>query len=168
MGEAGVVAAAVAAAKGLLRVEGTAEDAVLTRLTHAAIVVAEAFCGQRLVVRTVEQVLVGTGDWQVLAERPVTAIASVAATGGGTLAVDAYAIDVLDGVGRVRLPSGIRALVTYGAGLAEKWGTMPAPVAHGVVLLAVHWWENRGSQGAAPPAAVQALWRPFRILGIGG
>jgi hypothetical protein len=39
-------------------------------------------------------------------------------------------------------------------------------VAQGVVLLAAHLFEHRGD-GATPPAAVAALWRPYRRLGIG-
>jgi len=166
MSEAGVVAAVMAAAKGLLRLEGTAEDGVLIRLATAAIEAGEAYCGQRFVARDVKAAVTGRGAWQSLAERPVAAIADVAATGGAALSVDAYAIDVADGIGRVRLPAGVRALVTYRAGLAERWTALPAPIAHGVVLLAVHWFENRGAD-ASPPAAVMALWRPFRRVGIG-
>ncbi|MDP1027790.1 hypothetical protein Q5H91_11240 [Sphingomonas sp. KR1UV-12] len=166
MTEGAVVAAAVAAAKGLLRLEGTAEDAVLTRLVNGAIEAGEVYCGVRFTERTVEAALTGTGDWQALAERPVVAITGVAATGGGALAVDAHAVDIEGGLGRVRVPAGMQVLVTYRAGLAPRWTAMPAGVAHGVVLLAVHWFENRGAD-AMPPAAVVALWRPYRRLRIG-
>ncbi|GGB30378.1 hypothetical protein GCM10011380_19830 [Sphingomonas metalli] len=81
-------------------------------------------------------------------------------------AFEAYAIDIVEGVGRVRLPAGVTALVAYRAGLAARWNALPAGLAHGVTLLAVHWWENRQAD-AALPTAVAALWRPFRRLGIG-
>lgn len=48
-----------------------------------------------------------------------------------------------------------------GRTLGEEWEAVPAPVAHGIVLLAVHLFENRTAD-AAPPAAVAALWRPYR------
>ena len=44
---------------------------------------------------------------------------------------------------------------------------IPAPVLQGVVLLAVHLFEHRDG-AAAPPAAVAALWRPYRRLRLLG
>lgn len=46
------------------------------------------------------------------------------------------------------------------------WQAIPAPVAHGMVVLAAHLFENRG-RDEEPPAAVAALWRPYRRMGIG-
>jgi uncharacterized phiE125 gp8 family phage protein len=166
MTDATVVAAAVTAAKAMLRLEGTAEDAVLTRLVKTAFEAGEAFCGQAFATRRVTETVRGTGAWQSLAARPVTAIVAVEATGGGALAVDAWTIDIVEGTGRVRLPPGVVALVTAEAGMAARWNALPAPIAHGVVLLAVHLFENR-MQDAAPPAAIAALWRPYRRIGIG-
>ena len=62
---ASVVADLAAAARGYLRMAdpgpgpgaGDAEAGVLARAAEAAIVVAEAFCGQALVARTFEDVL---------------------------------------------------------------------------------------------------------------
>lgn len=50
--------------------------------------------------------------------------------------------------------------------VAADWAAVPAPIAHGLVLMTAHLWENRGREDA-PPAAVTALWRPFRVMGIG-
>lgn len=47
----------------------------------------------------------------------------------------------------------------------DDWDAVPAPLAHGLVLLAVHLWENRQAD-AVPPAAVSALWRPYRRVGL--
>jgi len=44
---------------------------------------------------------------------------------------------------------------------------IPAPVMQGVVLLAVHLFEHRDG-AVAPPAAVAALWRPYRRLRLRG
>lgn len=52
-----------------------------------------------------------------------------------------------------------------GAAFAD-WAAVPPPVAHGMVVLAAHLFENRG-RGDLPPAAVAALWRPYRRLGLG-
>jgi uncharacterized phiE125 gp8 family phage protein len=57
----------------------------------------------------------------------------------------------------------VRVAVRYRAGLAADWAALPAPLAHGAVLLAAHLFENRDA-GRAPPAAVAALWRPYRVV----
>lgn len=159
---AATIAGAVAAAREMLRLTGHDEDGVLFALTRTALEAAEAWCGMALVARPCAEVLTGTGGWQWLAQRPVTAIDGV--TG---VALADHAIDIAgDGRGRVMLPAGTRATVRYVAGTAARWGAVPAPVAQGVVLLAAHLFEHRGD-GATPPAAVAALWRPYRRLGIG-
>ena len=94
-----IIDGAVAAAKGMLRLEGGAEDALLARLAATARELGERFCGR------------------AFAE-------------------------------------------------ADDWEAVPAPLAHGLVLLAVHLWENRRAD-QAPPAAVTALWRPYRRVGLG-
>ena len=88
---------AVAAAKGMLRLGGGEEDALLARLALTARGLGERFCGQAF---------------------------------------------------------------------PDEWEAVPAPMAHGLVLLAVHLWENRHAD-AAPPAAVTALWRPYRVMTLG-
>ena len=43
------------------------------------------------------------------------------------------------------------------------WDAVPAPVAQGVAMLAAHLFDHRESD-ALPPAAVAALWRPYRRM----
>ena len=85
------------------------------------------------------------------------------------LAADAYAIDIdAGGQGwlRVLAPGAAgRARVTYQAGLAADWAGVPAPLAQGVVLLAAHLFSGAAGE---PPAAVTALWRPWRRLRLAG
>lgn len=154
------VAGAAAAAAAYLRInEGV--DTVLTDAARTALTLAEAFCGQWLVARPCAQTLAGGGGWQRLAAVPVRSIAGV-----GTLPVEAYAIDIdAGGIGWVQLRGGDATpqMVRYVAGLAEGWTTLPAPIAQGVTLLAVHLFEHRAGD-AAPPAAVAALWRPHRRM----
>jgi len=159
---AATIAGAVAAARGMLRLEGHGEDAVLTGLVRTALEAAEIWCGAALVARPCAEVLTGTGGWQTLRQRPVTAITEVVGVGLADHAID---IDAA-GRGRVMLPAGATATVRYVAGTAARWGAVPGPVAQGVVMLAMHLWDHRGGD-AAPPAAVAALWRPYRRLGIG-
>ena len=166
----GVVAAAAAAAGAYLRIV-EAPDAVLTRAAGAALALAEAFCGQRLIGRGCEDVLRPRADWQRLAAVPVSAMGGLTALpvegAPFVLPVGAYAVDIdAGGVGWVRVTAqggATRVAVQYVAGLAADWDALPEPVAQGVVLLAAHLFEHREGS-AEPPAAVAALWRPYRRM----
>lgn len=168
---AACVAELVAAARGYLRLQDGVEAALLARLAAAAFGLAEQFCGVAVVQRLHEDVLTVAPGWQRLSARPVTAIAGLTALPVGAapfvLAVDAYAVDIdAGGDGWVRVPGTVgtgRVAVSYSAGLAADWAAVPAPVAQGLVLLVAHLFEDRAGAGA-PPAAVAALWRPFRRL----
>lgn len=107
--------------------------------------------------------------WQRLGIGGVTAIESVEglpADGAAfAMPVDAYGIDIdAHGEGWVRVgaPGAAgRVRITFGAGAAAGWGDLPPPLAQGAVLLIAHLFEHRETD-AAPPAAVSALWRPWR------
>ena len=45
----------------------------------------------------------------------------------------------------------------------DGWEAVPAPVRHGVAMLIQHLFEDRAGTGV-PPAAVAALWRPYRVV----
>lgn len=160
-------AEALAEAKAYLRVDGTAEDAGIAGLLSAAAAVCEAFGGAVLIARVFEEVVPGTPAWTRLARTPVREILGVGGVGGVVLPVAGYASDIDangDGWVRVTGPPG-RVRVRYRAGLAESWGGLPAPLRQGVVRLAAHLYVRRGGDGdAAPPAAVTALWRPYRRM----
>ncbi|WP_334655530.1 head-tail connector protein [Sphingomonas panaciterrae] len=167
------IAAAVAEARGFLRLEGEAEQALLERLAATAIALAEAFTGTLLVTRTVEDVLPAArgGGWQLLAAAPVRAIGGVmglpAEGAPFVLPPDGYAVDV-DGAARgwvrVIAPGAAgRVAVSYTAGLAVDWDALPPPIAQGVAMLIAHLFNDR-DVGRAPPAAVAALWRPYRRM----
>ena len=78
------------------------------------------------------------------------------------IAGDGIAVDIdADGVGWVKGVGVMR--VTFTAGLASGWAALPAPLRQGVAMLAAHLFTDRA--GSAPvPAAVSALWRPFRTV----
>lgn len=46
------------------------------------------------------------------------------------------------------------------------WSDLPAPIAQGVVMLVAHQFGDRGGD-REPPAAVSALWRPYRRVRLG-
>lgn len=158
------------AVKDLLRIGSAAEDALIARLATEAAATAEAFLGLVLVAREVRATVAASGAWVRLPACPVTAVTAVtgldAAGGEVALAAEAYAVDIdADGDGWVRVtaPGVARVRVTLSAGLAADWEGVPAPVRMAVVRLAAHGFATPPG-GAAPPAAVAALLRPWRRL----
>lgn len=149
------------------------EDALLAGLLRAAADTCEAFVGRALLVRAVTETLPAATGWTRLGLAPVVAIDGVAALAGEggavALAPADYAIDIdAAGEGWVRLAKPVEATrlrVAYRAGLASDANGLPEALRHGIVRLAAHLYLQRdGEAGAAPPAAVTALWRPWRRL----
>jgi uncharacterized phiE125 gp8 family phage protein len=57
--------------------------------------------------------------------------------------------------------------VRYSAGLAADWAGLPEPLTQGVLRLTGHLFASRSGNGEGePPAAVTALWRPYRLLRV--
>ncbi|KQM53060.1 hypothetical protein ASE69_04530 [Sphingomonas sp. Leaf208] len=170
---AGVIAEVVVAARALLRVE-TGEDLVLSRLASTALLLGEAFLGAAVIVRPFEDVVTSAAGWRRLLVAPVTVISGLTGLPGEgapfVLAVGAYAVDIdADGVGWVRVlaaGSAGRVAVAYSAGLAVSFEAVPPPIAQGVAMLVAHLFDHRESD-VAPPAAVAALWRPYRRMRLG-
>ena len=105
--------------------------------------------------------------------RSIESLSALGADGTTTLLpADAYAIDIdAAGEGWVRLTaarSEARVKVTYVAGLATDGNDVPEALRQGIVRLAVHSYARRdAAEPGAPPAAVTALWRPWRRLRLG-
>lgn len=161
--------------KAWLRLETADEDALVDRLIRSAIGYGEGFTGQALIVRDEVQRLPASREWQRLSWTPVRAITEVTGVPaeGAAFALPAgsYAVDI-DGNGdgwvRVTQPgSAGRVEVTASAGLAADWAGLPEAIRQGVVRLAAHMFAQRDGDGGAPPAAVSALWRPWRRMRIG-
>jgi len=166
-------AAMVAEVKAYLRLETDGEDALVARLGLAALAHGEAFTGLVLVARTVAETLPAGPGWRRLAGTPVAAVATVEGLGPmGVLAAlpaGGWAADIdASGDGWVRLlaPSAATRLqATYTAGLATGWAALPDAIRQGAVRLAAHLFTHRDAAGeGAPPAAVAALWRPWRRI----
>lgn len=155
---------AIAAVKARLRIVSVDEDDLVAAFAEAALGIAEQLTGQALIARTMTQRIVGIGGWQRLAARPVRAIDAVADGAGVALPVGSYAVDIDgNGLGWARIDGGQVARASFTAGLAEDWDALPAAIRDGAAMLAAHLFDDRS--GAAPvPAAVGALWRPFRVM----
>lgn len=166
---------AAGAAKAYLRVERADEDALIAGLVAAAAELCEGFTGRALLTRGFSETMAASRAWQRLARSPVRAVTSVEALPAEgpaqALASDGYGIEVdAEGEGWVRLtgPGEARRIrVGYQAGLTADWAGLPAALRQGILRLAAHFYANRAAEGpspAEPPAAVTALWRPFRRL----
>lgn len=163
--------------KQWLALTGTREDASLERLIGTALELCESFTGQFPLEATCEEVLGATPAWQPLATCPVHAIVAVdgipAEGARFALASDGYAVDLdPDGTARVRVSNpgaAGRIAVRFVAGLAPTWSALPEALRHGVIRLAAHQHRARetGASDPVPPAAVTALWRPWRRMRLG-
>ena len=163
--------------KAYLRLGTSEEDALLTGLARSAADLCERFTGRLLIARRIEEVVPAARQWQRLGAGPVRAIEAVEALdeagGAEALAAEAYAIDIdAAGEGWVRLAAALserRLRVSYLAGMASDANGVPETMRQGIVRLTAHFYAHRdGAEAAPPPAAVTALWRPWRRLTLGG
>jgi len=168
--------AALAELKAWLAITTNGDDAALAALLATTLDTCEAFTGAMPLAQLCEEVLPASGCWQRLATRPVQAVTwveGVPATGPRfALAVADYAVD-LDADGGasfrlVRTGAAARVAVRFTAGLAAGWDALPESLRHGVLRLAAHHYRQRESDGgqAMPPAAIAALWRPWRRMRV--
>ncbi|WCT73673.1 head-tail connector protein [Sphingomonas naphthae] len=167
MGEA----VSLAAVKAYLRIEGDEDDDLLGRLIATAEGLCEGFIGQVLIRRAMTEEIAAPGWWHPLGVWPIvaiTAVEEVTSSGAVALPVAAYAVDIDprgDGLVRVTVPGIGRIRVTYTAGIAADAEALPAGLAQGIVRLVAHLHAHRDeADEAGPPAAVAALWRPWRRM----
>lgn len=171
----------VSEAKAHLRLDGSAEDILIASLILTSRLHVEAALGLALI----------TQEWRLTLDRwpeggdvrfplrPIQSITSVTVTAAdGTPSVVPSENYVLDGQARrprlvprdgkwaaPGLPAnGIE--IQFAAGIGDDAEDVPRPIRHAVLMLVAHWYEHRdpleiGSAGAAIPAAVSDLLRPY-------
>ncbi|HMT47326.1 MAG TPA: hypothetical protein PKE59_09310 [Novosphingobium sp.] len=171
---AALAPAALAELKDWLGITVPADDAQLGALLRMALDLCEDFTGTMPLQQVCEEVLPATPEWTRLTALPVQAITSVQGIPADgprfALAAGDCRIDLdADGSGRIGvLRPGIagRVAVRFTAGLAPDWAALPEALRHGVLRLAAHQYRQREGeqQSGLPPAAVAALWRPWRRL----
>lgn len=161
--------------KDWLGITTGSDDAQLGVLLRASIETCEDFTGLMPLQQVCEELLPASNDWLKLAALPVQAITLVEGvpTEGGRFALPSgdYQVDLdHEGQGRIRVSnpgSAGRIAVRFSAGLAAGWSALPEALRHGIVRLAAHQYRSREDGAGAspsPPAAVAALWRPWRRL----
>lgn len=171
---ASLAPSALAELKEWLGITTAGDDAALGALLRSGLEMCEDFTSIMPLLQTCEELLPASAEWQQLATRPVqsiTALQGVPADGTRfTLPTANYAIELdADGGGRVRVmnPGAAgRIAVRFTAGLASDWSSLPDALRHGVLRFAAYQYRMREDDGASgsPPAAVAALWRPWRRL----
>ncbi|OYW15747.1 MAG: hypothetical protein B7Y82_05285 [Sphingomonadales bacterium 32-65-25] len=169
--EAGPLVVGLAECKAALRLERDDEDAVLAGHIRTAMALCEAFIGQWLIERAGEQRLACDLAWQRLQASPVQAITGVFLA-GEALATPWESDIGADGTGWVRFiglpPAAQGMVVRFRAGLGPDWNAVPEPLRAGIVRLVSHLFSHRDAADAGPPpAAVAALWRPWRRMQLG-
>src|SRR5690349_15782029 len=162
-------AVSLAEAQAYARVETGEEEALLAGLVRTASALCEAFTGQVLVARGFQETVAASGEWQRLSLTPVRSIDLVeqVAADGTAVALSAadYAIDIdARGDGWVRSTAGGRLRVGATAGIAADPNGVPEALRQGILRLIAHLFATRDGRDGEPPAAVTALWRPFRRM----
>ena len=163
------------------------QDAVLENTLRAAIAAIEARTGKVLVQKDYSWTLTGWRDScrQALPLAPVPAVSAVKI-------IDRLGIEALVDLTRFQLerdhhrpqlwavggslptvPLAGTVEIWFTAGFGPDWGDLPADLAHAVMLLGAHYYDNRsaaGSDGGVMPFGVATLierYRNVRILGGG-
>ncbi len=173
----------LADAKAHLRVDGAAEDTLITALIQVARLQVEAALGLALIQQG--------WTWRIdrwpstgaieLPLRPVASITQVRAQNADlSFTVALLTSYLLDGRGEpprlvptgagLPLP-GVAALgceINFTAGYGALAADVPTPLRQAILLLIAHWFENReptseGTQARPIPDTVNALLNPFRI-----
>ena len=179
----GIVAAAAPALpvslselKADARIATSEEDALLAGFARAATDLCERFTGTLLIARPVEEIVPASSAWTRLGASPIRSIEGIMALAAdgeeAPLTVADYAVDIdAAGEGWVRLlvtREEKRLKVACTAGLAADPNGVPEALRQGIVRLALHNYARRdAADPEAPPAAVTALWRPWRRLRLG-
>lgn len=162
--------------KAYLRIAGSEEDALIAGLVRSAAELCEAFTRTAPLERDVEETVAARPAWTRLSLAPVRAITGILVPGPAgveaPLAPEEHAVDIdARGEGWVRILAPVapgRVTVRYRAGQAASWNGVPEPLRQGVVRMAAHLYTHRDAPvGNGVPAAVTALWLPYRRLRLG-
>ena len=159
-------------AQAYVRIETGEEEALVAGLVRTASALCEAFINQVVIARPFDCELPASGCWERLPVTPVRAISDVSgvdSSGAATpLPSGSYTVDIdFNGDGWVRTPQtgGFTRLQVSGtAGMASDENAVPEPIRQGVLRLVSHLFTARDGEGGEVPAAVTALWRPYRRM----
>lgn len=157
----------LAEAQAFARIETGEEEALVAGLIRSASCLCEAFLGQVVIEREFAETMAASAEWQRLNVFPVRSISGVS-SGGASLSVSAFATDIdANGCGWIRTTDpGLGGIVEISgtAGMAVAQNGVHAAIRQGVLRLVAYLFTSRDGEGGEIPAAVTALWRPFRRM----
>lgn len=173
----GALAVGLDEAKAWLGVTLADDDGLIEGLIRTAAEMCEAIIGQALIARRVVEIApIAMGAWTRLGREPVLAVEIVEGlpADGAAFALpsDAYQVDVPGGtqgaVCVLRPGAAGRMRVTYQAGLGVDAEALPDSVRQGLLRMVAHLYAARDDgRDVAPPAAVLAMWQPWRRMRLG-
>lgn len=162
----------LAEVKQFLRIETAEENALLSMWISLAREACEQFTGRALI----------TQDWRLdiaaarrvnLSPGPVQQILQVThIMGQQSEILDSARYELVRQGGDAELvfenhPGQGRLLVEFRTGYGDDWNAVPLSLRQGMLRLVGHYHRFRDASDApAMPAAVSALWRPFRVYGL--
>jgi len=174
----------LAEAKAHLRIDGSAEDTLISSLIITSRLHIEAALGLALITQSWSYFIDAwpAGPTQPLPLRPVQAIAAVRLYAADesltTVAPDTYLLDGAATPTRLvrkatvwprpsRAANGIE--IAFVAGYGAAAANVPAPIRQSVLLLIAHWYEHRepveiGSSRVSVPPMVSELLQPYRAV----
>ncbi len=159
----------VAEAKQFLRIEHTADDALITQAIRAVREAAEQYVRCALLPQTWEYTVANPYRCEVrLPFGPAQSIASITATDSAgavsTLAASSYSLSV-DGsmVIFVTTPSAEKIAIRYSASIAADASTLPALIKQGMLHHIAAMLEQRDG-GVAMPMQSIACYMPYRKM----
>ena len=177
----------VSEAKAHLRIDGAAEDILIASLIVTSRLHIEAALGLALISQAWRLTLDTWPEKRWSPDgavrfplRPVRSVEELVVYGADgapdVLSPESYLVDTESLAPRIvprdgswpapGLPVGGIA-IAFEAGMGEEAEDVPQPIRHAILLLVAHWYEHRdpmeiGSVGAAIPAAVSDLLKPYR------
>ena len=168
---AGLSGEPLAELKQWLAITTTSDDTLLVDLLAAAHAMCERFTGLVAYKSEVRERFAATGLEYALGAQPVLYFLDVTAIdhGLGTrlLTADEASFERTgNDSGTLKLGASIpepQVEARYYAGLSDDWAMVEGGLRHGIIRYAAHQYRERDAGPAeAPPAAVAALWRPYR------
>ena len=180
----GIEPVSLAEVKAHLRLDGTAEDALLASLILTSRLHIESALGLALISQAFSlKIDAWPSDRVIVAPmRPLQEVTAIRVTGrdnsiselpAASVRIDAGAafprIVLLDTAVPPQPGSAVNGIeIAFRAGFGDTPSSVPAPIRHALLLLVSHWYEHRdpieiGTAEARIPAAVSALLEPFAV-----
>lgn len=156
-----------------LAISTDADDPLLVNLLGAAHAMCERFTGLVPLKCEIRERFLASSLVHRLASRPIIELLDVTAMSSvydRRLLQDADFVLELEEEGAARLElhratDEPQVEIRFYAGLESEWSQLDQSLRHGIIRYAAHQYRERDTDGDEnPPAAVAALWRPWRRL----